>query len=114
AGRALPPPITVTDAAAARIQRRGAKAANPGRGVRVGGKAKGCSGLASQVDCAEERRKCEDVVEHNGARVFIDPSAVMYLLGSEMDYREDRMESGFTFTNPNEKGRCGCGESFTV
>jgi len=54
------------------------------------------------------------VIEQHGAKVFIDPTAVMYLLGSQLDYREDKMESGFVFNNPNEKGRCGCGESFTI
>jgi len=112
--RALPPPIRITDAAAARIKAIIAKATKPVVGVRIGVNTKGCSGLSYVVEYAEERRKFEDAVEHNGATVFIDPTAIMYLLGSEMDYREGKLESGFTFTNPNEKGRCGCGESFTV
>jgi iron-sulfur cluster assembly accessory protein len=112
--RKLPPPIRLTDAAAARINAVVARATKPVLGVRVSVAAKGCSGKSYVVEYAEEARKFEDVVEHNGARVFIDPKAVMYLLGSEMDYRESKMESGFVFNNPNEKGRCGCGESFAV
>jgi iron-sulfur cluster assembly accessory protein len=112
--RGLPPPIQITDAAANRINEIVAKATKPVLGVRVGVSNKGCSGKSYLVEYAEELRKFEDVVEHNGAKVFIDPKAVMYLLGSELDYRESKMESGFVFTNPNEKGRCGCGESFSV
>lgn len=113
--RAPPPaPIRLTDAAAKRINDVVAKATKPVVGVRVSVAPKGCSGNSYVVEYAEEARKFEDVVEHNGAKVFIDPKAVMYLLGSLMDYRESKMESGFVFENPNEKGRCGCGESFSV
>ncbi len=112
--RALPPPIRITDAAAKRINEIVAKATKPVLGVRVGVSNKGCSGKSYMVEYADEAGKFEDMVEHNGAKVFIDPKAVMYLLGSELDYRETKMESGFVFTNPNEKGRCGCGESFSV
>ena len=114
--RRPPPPsaIRLTDAAAKRITDVIAKATKPVLGVRVSVAAKGCSGQSYVVEYAEEQRKFEDVVEHNGAKVFIDPKAVMYLLGSVMDYRETKMESGFVFENPNEKGRCGCGESFSV
>ena len=114
--RRAPPPaaIRISDAAAKRINEVVAKATKPVMGVRVSVAAKGCSGQSYVVEYAEELRKFEDVVEHNGARVFIDPKAVMYLLGSELDYRESKMESGFVFNNPNEKGRCGCGESFSV
>lgn len=114
ARKAPPAPIRLTDAAAKRINDVIAKATKPVLGVRVSVAAKGCSGQSYVVEFAEELRKFEDVVEHNGAKVFIDPKAVMYLLGSLMDYRESKMESGFTFENPNEKGRCGCGESFSV
>jgi iron-sulfur cluster assembly accessory protein len=114
--RRAPPPaaIRLTDAAAKRINDVIAKATRPVLGVRVSVAAKGCSGKSYVVEYAEDVRKFEDVVEHNGAKVFIDPKAVMFLLGSVMDYRETKMESGFTFENPNEKGRCGCGESFSV
>lgn len=109
-----PPPISLTLRAAERVRELTANAERPVLGLRVGVKARGCSGLSYIVEYAEDRRKFEDVVEQHGVKVFIDPTAVMYLLGSELDYREGRMESGFVFTNPNEKGRCGCGESFTV
>jgi iron-sulfur cluster assembly protein len=109
-----PPPITMTERAAERVRALIAKAAKPVLGLRVGVNAKGCSGMSYVVEYAEERRKFEDVVEQHGVKLFIDPTAVMYLLGSELDYREDKMESGFVFNNPNEKGRCGCGESFTI
>lgn len=112
--RRPPAAIRISDAAAKRINEVIAKATKPVLGVRVSVAAKGCSGQKYVVEYAEELRKFEDVVEHNGAKVFIDPKAVMYLLGSLLDYRESKMESGFVFENPNEKGRCGCGESFSV
>jgi len=114
ARKPLPAAIRVSDAAAKRINDIVAKATKPVLGVRVSVAAKGCSGKSYVVEYAEEQRKFEDVVEHNGAKVFIDPKAVMYLLGSVMDYHESKMESSFVFENPNEKGRCGCGESFSV
>jgi len=106
--------ISITDAAAKRINDIVSTATKPVLGVRVSVSTKGCSGNKYVVEYAEEVRKFEDVVEHNGARVFVDPKAVMVLLGSELDYRESKMESGFVFSNPNEKGRCGCGESFST
>jgi iron-sulfur cluster assembly accessory protein len=112
--RKPPAAIRISDAAAQRINDIIAKATKPVVGVRVSVAAKGCSGKSYVVEYAEEARKFEDMVEHNGAKVFIDPKAVMYLLGSLLDYRETKMESGFVFENPNEKGRCGCGESFSV
>ncbi|MDX2222380.1 MAG: iron-sulfur cluster assembly accessory protein [Rhodospirillaceae bacterium] len=112
--RKPPPPINLTERAAARVRTLIDKAGKPVLGLRVGVKARGCSGLSYVVEYAEERRKFEDVVEQHGVRVFIDPSAVMHLLGSTLDYRDGKLESGFFFENPNEKGRCGCGESFTT
>ena len=112
------PVLTLTDAAAERVKRLLANAPTGGEkpvvGLRIGVKTKGCSGLSYVVEYAREQKKFEDVVEDKGVRLFIDPTAVMFLLGSTMDYEEDKFRSGFTFTNPNEKGRCGCGESFTV
>ncbi len=109
-----PEPITVSDAAAARARKLIEQADHPVLGIRVGIDTKGCSGFAYRVEYAEEQRKYEDVVEHNGIRFYVDPMAVMYLLGSELDYEESKMVSGFVFTNPNETGRCGCGESFSA
>ena len=109
-----PAPISITDAAAARARILIERAEHPVLGLRVGIDTKGCSGFAYKVEYAEEQQKFEDVVEHNGVRFYVDPMAVMYLLGSELDYEESKMESGFVFTNPNETGRCGCGESFSA
>ena len=106
--------IRISDAAASRIKEIVATAPKPVLGVRVSVAAKGCSGMRYVVEYAESPGKFEDVVEYDGAKVFVDPKAVMYLLGSELDYRTGKMESGFVFNNPNEKSRCGCGESFSI
>ena len=106
--------MTLTDAAADRVKHLMAKADKPIVGLRVGVKAQGCSGMSYFVEYAEEKKKFEEVVEDKGVTLLIDPAATMFLIGSEMDYKEDKLQSGFTFTNPNEKGRCGCGESFHV
>ncbi len=111
----MAPIITLTDAAAERVRRLMAKAGDePVLGLRIGVKARGCSGLSYNVEYAKETKRFEEVVEDKGVKIFIDPTAVMFLIGSEMDYREDKFQTGFVFTNPNEKGRCGCGESFHV
>ena len=112
--RALPAPIKLTDAAAERVKELMARSDDPVLGLRVAVSTKGCSGLSYDIEYAREQKKFEEVVEDKGARVFIDPAALMFLIGSEMDYVEDRFESRFVFSNPNEKGRCGCGESFHV
>jgi iron-sulfur cluster assembly protein len=106
--------ISLTDAAADRVKELIARSDEPVLGLRVGVSTKGCSGMSYVVEYAKEQRKLEDVVEDKGVKIFIDPTAVMFLLGSEMDYVEDKFHSGFVFNNPNEKGRCGCGESFHV
>ena len=108
------PLITLTEAAAARAKLLIARSEKPVLGLRVGINTRGCSGLSYVVEYAEEQKKFEDVIQDKGVKIFIDPTAVMYLLGSEMDYVEDKFHTGFVFTNPNEKGRCGCGESFHV
>jgi len=106
--------ITLTDAAANRVKELMSRSDEPVLGLRVGVSTKGCSGMSYVVEYAKEQRKLEDVVEDKGVKIFIEPTAVMFLLGSEMDYVEDKFQSGFVFSNPNEKGRCGCGESFHV
>ena len=83
-------------------------------GLRVGVRTQGCSGMSYFVEYAEEQKPLEDVVEDKGVKIFIDPMAIMFLVGSTMDFVEDKFNSGFVFTNPNEKGRCGCGESFHI
>ena len=106
--------ITLTDAAAERVKDLIDRSEKPVLGLRVGVNSRGCSGLSYVVEYAEEQKRFEDVVEDKGVKIFIDPTAVMFLLGSEMDYVEDKFHTGFVFNNPNEKGRCGCGESFHV
>ena len=110
----IPSTITLTDAAAERVKALIADSAKPVLGLRVGVTTQGCSGMSYFVEYAEEQNQLEDVVEDKGVKIFIDPTAVMFLLGSTMDYVEEKFHSGFVFTNPNEKGRCGCGESFHV
>ncbi len=108
------PMITLTDAAAERVKRLVGKSEKPVLGLRVGVKSRGCSGLSYFVEYAEDQKKFEDVVEDKGVKIFIDPTAVMFLIGSEMDYVEEQFQTGFVFKNPNEKARCGCGESFHI
>jgi iron-sulfur cluster assembly protein len=117
-GMALPKAMTLTDAAAARVRALVDKGLQNGEdqilGLRVGVKSRGCSGLSYFVEYAKDQKKFEETVEDKGVKIFIDPAATMFLLGSEMDYVEDALQSGFVFKNPNEKARCGCGESFSV
>jgi iron-sulfur cluster assembly protein len=106
--------MTVTEAAATRIQALLAQRGRPALGVRVGVRARGCSGLSYTLEYADERGKFDEVVEDKGVTILVDPKAIMFILGTEMDYVEEKLQSGFVFRNPNEKGRCGCGESFHV
>ncbi len=108
------PVITLTDAAAHRVRELIDRAEQPVEGLRVALSTRGCSGLSYVVEYAEDRRQFEEMIEDKGVRVFIDPTAVMFLIGAVMDYQEGKFQSGFVFNNPNEKGRCGCGESFHV
>jgi iron-sulfur cluster assembly protein len=105
--------ITLTDRAVDRVKTLMEKRPDAA-GLRVWIKEAGCSGLSYKVDFADEAKPGDDVVETEGGKVYVDPKAVMYILGSQMDYQEDKFFSGFLFMNPNEKGRCGCGESFHV
>jgi iron-sulfur cluster assembly protein len=106
--------MSVTDAAAERIRALLAKRGRPSVGVRVGVRSRGCSGLSYTLEYADAKDKFDEVVEDKGVTVLVDPKAVMFILGTEMDYVEEKLQSGFIFRNPNEKGRCGCGESFHV
>ena len=83
-------------------------------GVRVGVKSGGCAGMSYIMEYAKEAKNNEEVIEDKGVKVFIDSNAIMYLLGTEMDYKTDKFSSQFVFKNPNETERCGCGESFKV
>ena len=108
------PIITMTDAAVARVKNLIGRADSDVAGLRVGISPRGCSGMSYVVEYATDQRKFEEVIEQEGVKIFIDPAAVMFLIGATMDYETEQFRSGFTFTNPNEKGRCGCGESFHV
>jgi iron-sulfur cluster assembly protein len=106
--------MTLTESAAERVKALLAKRGKPSLGIRIGVRARGCSGLTYTVEYADEKGKWDDLIEDKGVTVLIDPKATMFILGTEMDWVEDKLQSGFTFRNPNEKGRCGCGESFHV
>ena len=105
--------MTLTDRAAERVKvlmRLNEKAI----GLKVGIKMAGCSGFSYTMDYAEEETGKEDTIEMKGVKLLVDPAASMFLLGTELDWHEDKLESRFVFNNPNVKGMCGCGESFTV
>ena len=106
--------IKLSDNAANRIKEIMSKADNSAIGVRVGVKSGGCAGMSYMMEYAKEAKKNEEVIEDKGVKVFIDANAVMYLLGTEMDYKKDKFSSQFVFKNPNETERCGCGESFKI
>jgi iron-sulfur cluster assembly protein len=106
--------ISVTPAAARRIKYLIETQGPDAEGVRVGVRTAGCSGLAYTIDFAREIQAGDEVVDADGVKVVVDPKAVMHLLGTEMDFVEDKLGASFVFRNPNEKGRCGCGESFHV
>ena len=108
--RMMPKVLTLTDTAAARVKTL--MAGKPGvRGLKIGVKKGGCAGMEYTMSWATEIGKFDDVVEDQGAVVIIDPKAVLYLLGTEMDFKTDKLSSQFVFNNPNQKGACGCGES---
>ena len=106
--------IKLSDNAAERIKQIMSKAENSAIGVRVGVKSGGCAGMSYVMEYANEIKPNEEVIEEKGVKVFIDPKAIIYLLGTEMDYRKEKFSSQFIFKNPNETERCGCGESFKV
>lgn len=106
--------VTLTDDAANRMKQLIAQSDEPVKGLRVGVRTKGCSGLSYHFEYAHEKRDNEDEIEDKGVKIFLEPASVMFLFGSQIDFQEGRLESGFVFNNPNEKGRCGCGESFTI
>jgi iron-sulfur cluster assembly protein len=103
--------MRLTDAAAERIKDIMAKADKPFAGVRVGMKNGGCAGMAYTMEYADSANPTDEVVEDKGVRILIDPKAVLFLLGTEMDYKTDRMSAQFVFNNPNQTSACGCGES---
>lgn len=109
-----PSPISITPAAAERIRNLMAAHGGDAEGIRLAVKTAGCSGLTYKLDFADQIGEGDEVVELEGTKLIIDPEAVMFVIGTEMDFVEDKLGASFQFRNPNEKGRCGCGESFTV
>ena len=106
--------IKLSDNAVNRIKEILSNAENNTIGVRIGVKSGGCAGMSYIMEYAKEVKPNEEVIEDKGVKVFIDPKAVMYLLGTEMDYKKEEFSSSFVFNNPNETERCGCGESFKI
>ena len=104
--------ITLSDNAANRIKEIISNDETKSVGVRVGVKSGGCAGMSYVMEYAKEINPSDEIIEDKGVKVFIDPSAIMYLLGTEMDYKKEQFSSTFVFKNPNETERCGCGESF--
>jgi len=103
--------MRLTEAAAARVREIMARAGKPVAGLRIGVKNGGCAGMEYTMEWASEPNPHDEVVEDKGVRVLIDPKAVMFLLGTEMDFQSSSLKSGFVFNNPNQTGACGCGES---
>ena len=112
--RARPAPITLTASAEARIADLLAKAPGPVAGVRLSTPKRGCSGLAYSIDYVETAKPGDEAIVTPVGTLFVDGGSLLYLIGSVMDWREDDFTAGFVFNNPNAKGSCGCGESFTV
>ena len=112
--RPRPQLMTVTPLAADRIKTMIEGRGKPTEGIRIGVRTKGCSGLSYTLEFADKQEPMDEVVETSGIKLLIDPKASLFLIGTEMDYEEEKLKQGFVFRNPNEKGRCGCGESFHV
>ena len=106
--------ISLTDSAADRIKSLMNASEEKATGLRLGVKNGGCAGMAYTLDYVAEREPLDEVVEAKGITIFIDPKAILFLLGTEMDYEEGKMSSGFVFNNPNQVDACGCGESVTL
>lgn len=110
----LPKAITLTERAADRVKDIMARADTPKIGIRLGVKNGGCAGMEYTMDYAEEQNPLDEVVEDKGVTILIEPKAILFLLGTEMDWEEDKLSAGFRFNNPNQTDACGCGESVTI
>ena len=106
--------ISLSDQAAIRIKEIMSSASNDSIGVRVGVKSGGCAGMSYVMEYTKTYNPTDEVIEDKGVKLFVDPGAIMYLLGTEMDYKKEEFSSSFVFKNPNETERCGCGESFKI
>jgi iron-sulfur cluster assembly protein len=109
--RPRPKVMSLTDAAAERARDIIARSERPVLGLRVGVKNGGCAGMEYTMEWANEQKPFDEVIEEKGVKVLIDPKAILFLLGTEMDYQTSALKSGFTFNNPNQTSACGCGES---
>jgi iron-sulfur cluster assembly protein len=114
ARRPRPKVVTLTDAAASRMQEIMANAEEQFIGVRIGVKNGGCAGMEYEMSYATEAKPLEEVVEENGVKVMIDPKAILFLIGTVIDFVTEKLSSRFTFRNPNQTDACGCGESVTI
>ncbi len=112
--RERPKVVRLTDAAAARIRAIMEKSDGRYLGVRVGVKNGGCAGMSYTMDYAEEQGPFDEVIEDKGVRILVDPKAVMFLVGTEMDFKREKLAERFVFTNPNQTEACGCGRSVTI
>ena len=106
--------ITLSDKAAERVKEIMDQTKEPIVGVRVGVSSGGCAGMSYVMEYAKKANPNDEIIEDKGVKVLIDPKAIMYLLGTEMDYKKEELSSTFVFKNPNETERCGCGESFKI
>jgi iron-sulfur cluster assembly protein len=111
---ARPRVMSLSEAAAERIKQIMARSTVPVSGLRVGVKKGGCAGMEYTMEYAEQPQPGDETVEDKGVTIFIDPKAILFLLGTEMDYRADKFSSGFVFHNPNQTSACGCGESVAI
>ena len=106
--------VAVTDRAAARVREIVASADGPAEGIRVGIKKGGCAGMEYMVDLVRQPEPADDVVDVGGAKIFVNPEATLFLLGTEMDFEVTKLRTGFVFRNPNQTSACGCGESVEI
>ncbi len=112
--RERPKAVRLTETAANRVKAIMAKGEKPYIGLRVGVKNGGCAGMSYTLDYAEARNPLDEVVEDRGVTILIDPKALLFLIGTELDFRTDKLSSGFVFNNPNQVDACGCGESVSI
>lgn len=109
-----PPVLQVTERAAAQLRKLIDRHEPGAVGIRVGVREGGCNGMSYQMDFATEKGPADEEIDVDGVHLLIDPMSIMYLIGTEMDFVEEKLGASFVFRNPNESGRCGCGESFSV
>jgi iron-sulfur cluster assembly protein len=112
--RERPKPVRLTDAAAARIREIMANAEGGIQGVRVGVTNGGCAGMSYTMDYADAAKPLDEIIEDKGVKIFIEPKAIMFLIGTEMDFVREKLGARFVFNNPNQTAACGCGESVSI